>query len=275
VNGKSVSGKAAPPAGEIQPPADRTMMRILIADDEPIARGILREEITSLAGLELVGEAENGLSALAMIRSLSPDLVFLDLEMPVMGGFEVIANLTVPPQPSLVIVTAYNEHAIRAFEAGAIDYLLKPVSRERLVKSIERVSRLRGQPLEAAEQAKRLVAVAESSIGTTPGKIVGRVGDEYFLLDAADVLAFLAEDDDVWVVTAKRRYLATHSLRAMEERTRPLPFERVHRNAIVNVNHVRKMSALSSQRWLLTLSNGIELTVSKRQTQTVRNILGT
>ncbi len=248
-------------------------MRILIADDEPIARSILREEIASVAGLELVGEAENGLSALAMIRSLMPDLVFLDLEMPVMGGFEAIANLTALPQPSIVIVTAYNEHAIRAFEAGAIDYLLKPVSRERLIKSIDRASRLRGQPLEAAEQAKRLVAVAETSIGTAPGKIVGRVGEEYFLLDAAEVLAFLAEEDEVWVVTAKRRYQATHSLRAIEERTRQLAFQRVHRNAIVNVNHVRKMSALSSQRWLLTLSNGVELTVSKRQAQTVRAIL--
>jgi len=251
-------------------------MRIVIADDEPIARSILREEIESIAGLELVGEAEDGLRALALIGSLHPDLVILDLEMPVMGGFEAIANLSAAAgqlPPSVIIATAYNEHAIRAFEAGAIDYLLKPVSRERLLKSVERVARLRGHPLEAAEQAKRLAAVAQSSSSAAPDKIVGRAGEEYFLLDAAEVLAFLAEEESVWVVTAKRRYEATHSLRAVEERVRHLPFQRVHRNALVNVNHVRKMSALSSQRWLLTLSNGFEITVSKRQAQSVRTVL--
>ena len=251
-------------------------MRIVIADDEPIARSILREEIESIAGLELVGEAEDGLRALALIGSLHPDLVILDLEMPVMGGFEAIANLSSEAgrlPPSVIIATAYNEHAIRAFEAGAIDYLLKPVSRERLLKSVERVARLRGHPLEAAEQAKRLAAVAQSSSSAAPDKIVGRAGEEYFLLDAAEVLAFLAEEESVWVVTAKRRYEATHSLRAVEERVRHLPFQRVHRNALVNVNHVRKMSAFSSQRWLLTLSNGFEITVSKRQAQSVRTVL--
>ena len=138
---------------------------------------------------------------------------------------------------------------------------------------MERVARLRGHPLEAAEQAKRLAAVAQSSSSAAPDKIVGRAGEEYFLLDAAEVLAFLAEEESVWVVTAKRRYEATHSLRAVEERVRHLPFQRVHRNALVNVNHVRKMSALSSQRWLLTLSNGFEITVSKRQAQSVRTVL--
>ena len=247
-------------------------MRILIVDDEPIARSIIREEIGTIAGLEVVGEAENGLRALALIEALRPDLVFLDLEMPVMGGFEVIANLDLP-EPSLVIVTAFDEHAIRAFEAGAIDYLLKPVSRERLLKSVERISRLRAQPAEAAEQARRLANLAETTVAVARGKIVGRAGEEYFLLDADEVLAFLAEGESVWVVTAKRRYLATYSLRAIEDRTRYLPFRRVHRNALVNVNHVRKMSALSSQRWMLTLSNGLELTVSKRQAQSVRQTL--
>jgi len=248
-------------------------MRILIADDEPIARSILREEVGTIAGLEVVGEAENGLGALALIEALRPDLVFLDLEMPVMGGFEVIANLALPEPPSLVIVTAFDEHAIRAFEAGAIDYLLKPVSRERLLKSVERISRLRAQPAQAAEQARRLANLAETTAAVARGKIVGRAGEEYFLLDADEVLAFLADGESVWVVTAKRRYLATYSLRAIEDRTRHLPFRRVHRNALVNVNHVRKMSALSSQRWMLTLSNGVELTVSKRQAQSVRQTL--
>ena len=229
-------------------------LSVIVADDEPIARRILREEIASIEDLNLIGEAETGPGALELIESLHPDLVFLDLEMPGMGGFDVISRLT-SPAPSVVIVTAFDEHAVRAFEAGAIDYLLKPVSRERLLKSLERIARLRTQPVEP------------------PGKVIGRLGDDYVVLDPAEVLAFLAEGDSVWVETIKRRYAATHSLRAIEERTRRMPFERVHRNAIVNVNHVRKMSALSSQRWLLTLTNGFEITVSKRQAQSVRRIL--
>ena len=229
-------------------------LSVIVADDEPIARHILREEIASIEDLDLIGEAETGPGALDLIESLHPDLVFLDLEMPGMGGFDVISRLS-SPAPSVVIVTAFNEHAVRAFEAGAIDYLLKPVSRERLLKSLERIWRLRTQPVEP------------------PGKVIGRLGDDYVVLDPAEVLAFLADGDAVWVETVKRRYAATHSLRAIEERTKRMPFERVHRNAIVNVNHVRKMSALSSQRWLLTLTNGFEITVSKRQAQSVRRIL--
>jgi len=102
---------------------------------------------------------------------------------------------------------------------------------------------------------------------------VGRSGEEYFLLDADEVLAFQAERELVWIVTSKHRLLATQSLRTIEERLGEPQFQRVHRNAIVNVNHVRKMSALSSQRWLITLSNSLQLVVSKRQAHSIRKIL--
>jgi two-component system LytT family response regulator len=104
-------------------------------------------------------------------------------------------------------------------------------------------------------------------------KIVGRAGDEYFLLDVNEILALQAEGEVVWIVTPKARYMATQSLRAIEARFRNLPFQRVHRNAIVNINHVKKLSSMSSQRWLLTLSNSQELMVSKRQAHTVCSML--
>ena len=104
-------------------------------------------------------------------------------------------------------------------------------------------------------------------------KIVGQTGDEYHLLDADDVLAFQAERELVWIITAKQRLLATQSLHAIEQRLAGTQFRRVHRNAIVNVNHVRKMSALSSQRWLVTLSNSLQLMVSKRLAHSIREIL--
>jgi DNA-binding LytR/AlgR family response regulator len=110
--------------------------------------------------------------------------------------------------------------------------------------------------------------------GTPRGrKVVGRTGSEYYLLDLDDVLAFQAEREIVWILTARQRYMATQTLHSVDDRLRGTVFQRVHRNALVNVNLVRKMSPLSSQRWLLTLSNGLEFIVSKRQASTVRKML--
>ena len=249
------------------------MIKTLIVDDEPIARKVLREELDQFPDVEVVGEAENGQDALDRIGELSPDLVLLDLEMPVMGGFEVIRNLPAGALPVIIIVTAYNQHAIEAFEAGAIDYLLKPVQQSRLEKAVERARSLQGNKRELAEIAAKLSEAASPPNMPRLRKIVGRAGDEYFLLDVNEILALQAEGEVVWIVTSKARYMATQSLRAIEARFRNLPFQRVHRNAIVNVNHVKKLSSMSSQRWLLTLSNSQELMVSKRQAHTVRNML--
>jgi two-component system LytT family response regulator len=249
------------------------VIKTLVVDDEPIARRVLREELELFPDVVVVGEAENGADALQHIAELAPDLVFLDLEMPLMGGFEVIRKLTGNTLPVIVIVTAYNQHAIEAFEAGAVDYLLKPVQQSRLEKAVDRARSLQGRRRERAENAAKLSEAVVPGNVPRVRKIVGRSGDEYFLLDINEILAFQADGEVVWIVTSKTRYLATQPLRAIEMRLKNLPFQRVHRNAIVNVNHVRKLSSMSSQRWLLTLSNSQELMVSKRQAHSVRNML--
>jgi DNA-binding LytR/AlgR family response regulator len=246
-------------------------IRTLIVDDEPIARQILREELAGFADVELCGEAANGHDALAAIARVKPDLVLLDLQMPGLGGFDVIHRLPREALPFVVIVTAYDQHALRAFEAGALDYLLKPVSRERLEKAVERARALRGRRGEIAESLVRLTEAASPEPGIR--RIAGRLGEEYYLLDLDDVLAFQAEREIVWILTAKQRYMATQNLRAIEDRLRGSGFHRVHRNALVNVSHVRKMTPLSSQRWMLTLSNSQELIVSKRLAHSMRQIL--
>ena len=124
-----------------------------------------------------------------------------------------------------------------------------------------------------AESLVRLNEIEEPAAAQRSRKVVGRTGEEYYLLDLDDVLAFQAERETVWIVTARRRYMATHTLRSISERLRESTFQRVHRNALVNVNHVRKMAPLSSQRWLLTLTNGQEFIVSKRQARAVRQIV--
>jgi two-component system LytT family response regulator len=247
-------------------------LKTLIVDDEPLARKVLREELESIPDVEVVGEAEDGPTALAKIARDQPDLVLLDLQMPVMGGLEVVRSLKGGTRvPVIVIVTAYDKFALQAFDAGAIDYLLKPVGHARLAEALDRARRLSDKG--AIERLARLQDIADPSVGPRTKKIVGRAGQEFFLLSADEIHAFQAEGDLVRIITAKRTYDATQTLKVLEQRLKDSGFRRIHRNALVNVDHVRKMSALSSQRWLITLANGQEFVASKRQARGVRQLL--
>jgi len=247
-------------------------LKTLIVDDEPIARKILREELSTFVDVEVIGEADNGALALEKIFVDRPDLVLLDLQMPVMGGLDVVRNLKQGEHmPVIVIVTAYDKYALQAFEAGAIDYLLKPVGGERLAKAVERAKRLTER--EAAERVAQLLEIADHSAIPQTRRIVGRIGEEYFLLNAEEIYAFQADGEIVWIITAKKKYLATQTLKVLDQRLRNTSFRRIHRNALVNVDHVRKMSALSSQRWLITLANDQEFIASKRQAGGIRQLL--
>ncbi len=247
-------------------------LRTLIVDDEPIARKVLREELGSFEEVDIIGEADNGASALEKISADHPDLVLLDLQMPEMGGLEVVRNLRHGTHmPVIVIVTAYDRYALQAFEAGAIDYLLKPVRAERLAVALERAKRLTEK--EAAERLAHLQEIADQPATPQPRRIVGRIGEEYFLLRADEIYAFQADGEIVWIITASKKYLATQTLKVLDQRLRNTSFRRIHRSALVNVDHVRKMSALSSQRWLITLSNDQEFIASKRQAGSIRQLL--
>ena len=247
-------------------------LRTLIVDDEPLARKILREDLEFIEGVEVIGEADDGPSALSQIAELKPDLVLLDLHMPVMGGLEVVRRIEHGiPMPVIVVVTAHDKYAVQAFEAGAIDYLLKPVGQQRLAEAVERAKRVSG--LEAAEKLARLQAIADPVSGPRPKKLIGKLDGEYFLLNAGDILAFQADGSVVWIITRKMKYFATQTLTVLEERLTNANFRRIHRNALVNVDQVRKISALSSQRWLITLSNNQQFVASKRQARSVRQIM--
>ena len=247
-------------------------LKTLIVDDEPIARRVLREELELSEDVEVIGEAPDGAVALEKIGSQHPDLVLLDLQMPAMGGLDVVRELKHGKHlPVIVIVTAYDQHALEAFEAGAIDYLLKPVGHQRLTQAVERAKRVTGR--QATERIAQLQEIGGTPLAVRTRRIVGKIGEEYFLLSADEIYAFQAEGDLVWIVTAKRKYLATQTLKQLELRLKNTSFRRIHRNALVNVDHVRKMSALSSQRWLITMNNDQEYVASKRQARMVRDLL--
>jgi DNA-binding LytR/AlgR family response regulator len=230
-------------------------MRALIADDEPIARDVLREHLEEISDIEIVGEAASGPEAIAQIIQLAPDLVFLDLEMPELDGFSVLRSLNPENAPLVIIVTAYNQRALEAFNAGVVDYLLKPIHEARL----------------AAALKKARTQLAGRKKAAHPRKIVGKSGGDLHLLAPSEVLAFEAQGEVVYIVTAGRRYESTHSLKALEEKLEYPPFRRIHRKTIINTDHIRKISPLSSKRWLLVLSNGMEAIVSKRLAGTIRD----
>jgi len=229
---------------------------VLIADDEPIARQILREHVENTAGLELVGEAATGAQALARILELKPDLVLLDFEMPELDGIAVVRSLLAERPPAIIFVTAYEKHALDAFEVGAIDYLLKPVRKERFEQAILKARRHRKQEPAPAAEALR--------------KIVGRRGTDLYLLDPAEIVAFQAESEVVHIIAAGNRYFSDHSLKTLEEKLERPRFRRIHRSTIINTDHIRKISPLSSKRWLLKMSNGFEAIVSKRLAGSIR-----
>ena len=229
-------------------------LRTLIVDDEPIARKVLREELGSFDDVEIIGEADNGVSALEKISADHPDLVLLDLQMPEMGGLEVVRNLKHGTHmPVIVIVTAYDKYALQAFEAGAIDYLLKPVGADRLAEAVERAKRLTER--EAAERLAQLQEVAR------PAEKLLRPNESWDE-SARNTFCSAPTRSTHSRLTAKscgssqrtRSTSPPRPLRSLDQRLRNTSFRRIHRSALVNVDHVRKMSALSSQRWLITLS---------------------
>jgi two-component system, LytTR family, response regulator len=229
-------------------------VKILIADDEPVARQVLREHVEAIPSLEIAGEASTGKETLQRILDLDPDVVLLDQQMPELDGLAVVRSLRGAHTPLIIFVTAYERHALEAFEVGAVDYLLKPVRRERLEKAIEKARRqLKSPPADHG-----------------PKKIVGRRGADLYLLDPAEIVAFQADGELVHIITTGQRYLSDHSLKALEGKLDRPRFRRVHRGTLINTDHLRKISPLSSRRWLLKMSNGFEAVVSKRLASAIR-----
>lgn len=246
------------------------VLRTLIVDDEPIARAVLAEELADFEDVEVIGEAGNGEEALRRIDELAPDLLLLDIQMPAKDGFELARSIS-GPLPAIVFVTAYSEHALRAFEVGAVDYLLKPIDVERLRQALDRARESRRGP--AAERLAGMLNAESLSRGRRKLKIAARGGGDTYLLDLDEVYAFQADGEIVWILTADRKFMAVQTLQALDDRLQGTQFQRIRRSAIVNTDRIRKVSALSSRRWLLTLANGLQFTVSKRQGAFIRNLL--
>jgi two-component system LytT family response regulator len=245
-------------------------MRVLVVDDEAPARERLKRLLGEIEGVEVVGEATSGLQAIEMIEREKPDLVLLDIQMPGLDGFGVIEALEQPPP--IVFVTAYDEYAIRAFEVNALDYLLKPSSRERLEKALDRA---REAQIEAGDFATQLVPLLEHL--TTEGRYLTRlaVRDENRIrvLDADEVDWIGVEEERVYIHAGAKAYPIHRTLKELEARLDPVHFFRTHRSAIVNLDRVQEIIPWFKGSHKLRLTTGAEVELSRVQTRVLRKIL--
>lgn len=243
-----------------------TPIRVLIVDDEPPARAKLRRFLEGDPDTEIVGEAEGGAEALARIRSQRPELVFLDVQMPGMDGFQVLEALEREAVPDVVFVTAFDEHALRAFEVHAVDYLLKPYDRARFETALGRAKE-RLDPGRGDDDVGGRLARMLESLGA-PGPWLDRIRvderDHSLFVDVADVDWIEADGNYVTLHAGSRTHLVRGSLSGLEARLDPQRFARIHRSRIVNVDRIRRIEPWGHGDALLVLDGGLELRMSRR-----------
>jgi two-component system, LytTR family, response regulator len=256
------------------------MIRTLLVDDEELARSTLKRALAAapgFEGFEIIGEASNGLEALEEIEEHRPDLIFLDIEMPGFSGFEVIQQLSMAQPgalPAIVFVTAYDEYAVRAFEANALDYLLKPVQPERLQRALGRVrQRLAGRSSGGfAEQNARISEIVTQRAGPVK-RLAARRGKRIVIVPLREVIRIEIEDKLVFVCTAKERLLIDKSIGELETMLQP-GFLRISRGELVNVEMVRELAPYFSGTWRVKLTNGEERDVSRERAKQLKEAMG-
>lgn len=241
------------------------MLRILIVDDEPAARERLRQLLAAASDVEIVGEAGDGLEAIEKIAALAPDLVLLDIQMPGCSGLDVAASLA-EPRPRIIFCTAYDEHALEAFELNAVDYLLKPINRTRLAAAIERVRGAgHATPERAADADLKVRATKSSATKSGPARFLGKHANRYHVIEDTAVLYFGVENGMTKLVTAASHYWMDPSLNDLEARLNESSFFRISRHAIVNLQAVTQVVPHQGGAGQVVLSTGATLEVSRRR----------
>ncbi len=245
-------------------------IRTVVVDDEKLARDRLVGFLADLDDVSLLGQAADGVEALRLIEEERPDLVFLDVQMPGMDGFEVLKALREPP-PHVVFSTAYDEYAIRAFEVGAVDYLLKPFGRRRVEEAVGRVRGRLGAPNSAPDWESVLRRLEEQR-KVYVSQVPVHSGKRILIVPVADVLWFGVEYRLVYAHTAERAFMTNYTLRDLEERLDPALFFRAHKSNLVNLKHVKEIVPWFGGRYKLVMRDaaGSEVALSRAQTRALR-----
>jgi DNA-binding LytR/AlgR family response regulator len=250
-------------------------VKTIIVDDEASARSRLCKLLAAFSEITVVGQAHDGLEAVSLIREIHPDLVFMDVQMPGLDGFEVLRSLPAgTPWPLVIFATAFDQYALAAFEANAVGYLLKPINRDKLRAAIDRASQLLANPQRAAKEETRLREFAKEA-SKELHQIVAQVRGRYLLIPLDDVCFFRMEDGLTKAKTDTALYRVDYSLTELDERLPDPPFFRAHRSTIVNLQKVKEIAPMFKGAYALIMKDrdGTEIQVSERHSKYVRDLL--
>lgn len=239
--------------------------KTIIIEDEQLARQRLKRLLANYAEVEITAEAENGAQGLELINQHQPDLIFLDIEMPILNGFEMLAKLK-ENLPKVVFTTAYDQYAIKAFEEGSIDYLLKPIELERLDKTIAK--------LKQTNLAKPAIAIEDLLLQikgkTTSKTLTVKLGDRILLIKFEDIVHIQAEDKYVFLhATDGKKHLTDYTLSTLEDKL-PEDFLRIHRSDIINTNHITEIRRGFNGALIFVMSNGSKVSSSRSNSESLR-----
>jgi len=251
------------------------MLRTLIVDDEPLARKALLRHLKMESDVTVVGECGDGETALTLVRRLRPDLLFLDIRMPELGGFEVIESLNSGDAPAVVFVTAYDQHALRAFEVHAVDYLLKPFSKDRLQRALDHVRQRVDRGLNPSAINEMLAEMRRQEaqrryLQRIPVALGGRIQ----LLPAAEIERIEAMGNYARLITGKRSFEVRETLVSLEKKLDPAHFVRIHRSTIVNLDFVKEVQSWFKGGHLVVMKDGSELRLSRYQREAMEALTG-
>ena len=249
-------------------------IRILIVDDENLARQRLRALLDRRTDFEIIGECSSGADAVRAIREEKPDVVLLDVQMPELDGFDVIAEVGAHNMPIVIFATAFDDYAIDAFEVGAVDYLLKPVDEERFNRTLDRASRRlreKGDDTSSAQMSALMRKIA--SLSTSGGRFAVKVHGKILFLDPSEIYWIQARDDIARVHLAESAYDVREPLSSLEARLPASSFLRVHRSVIVNTTHIRAAEPFDQGDQMLILRNGKRITTGRSYRKVVQEFL--
>ncbi len=250
-------------------------LRTLLVDDEGLSRRGLRLRLQQFADVEIIGECVNGREALATVGDLAPDLLFLDVQMPGLDGFDVVRRLQPDAMPMVVFVTAYDHYAVSAFEVNAVDYLLKPIDDQRLVQALSRARQRRRDRSAAAEHQRLLaliptVTTAKGETRQYPEKIAVKDGGEITLITCADIDWVDAAKDYMCLHVRGAVHVMRITMKELEGQLDPAIFQRIHRSTLVNMRRVEKLCAHNNDEYYLVLDAGERLRMSRRYKERVQ-----
>jgi two-component system, LytTR family, response regulator len=248
-------------------------IRALVVDDEPLARRAIRRFVGKHAGVDVIGECGDGESAVRAIRERNPDLVFLDIQMPEMDGFQVLSEVGANKMPVTIFVTAYDRYALRAFDANAIDYLLKPIGKERFERALTRARQRIAVRLND-DDAHRIISSLERFVAarTYPGRLAIPKNGRVLFVATKDIDWIEAEGNYVRLHVGSREHEFRETLGGLEEKLNPSEFLRIHRSTIVNIQRIKEIQAWFHGHHRVLLEDGTELRMSRYQREIARKL---